>query len=238
MEAELQTLVNRYELSPVAIDLVRQTRIVLLVGISGAGKGTITQKLLETGKYHRIVSHTTRRPRENDGVMEQDGVDYHFITPERAAEMLKNNEFVEAKKYSENVYGTSVAEIRKAHHEGKVAIADIEVQGVSEYKAISPEVIAEFILPPGYEEWQRRLRARYGGHGADPSDLSRRMHTAILELTEALEQPYYHFIVNENLDEAVEAADSIARHHDEFTRVDRSFRVWAERLLEDLKAGL
>jgi len=238
METELQTLVDHYKLSPEAVELVRQTPIMLVVGISGAGKGTITQKLLETGQYHRIISHTTRQPRENDGVMEQDGVDYHFITKEQAAEMLHNGEFVEAKKYSENIYGTSVAEIRKAHDEGKVAIADIEVQGVAEYKAIAPNVIAEFILPPGYKEWQRRLRARYGSHGADPTDLSRRMHTAILELTEALERPYYHFIVNENLDEAVEAADSIARHHDEFTRIDRSFRVWAERLLEDLKAGL
>jgi guanylate kinase len=210
---------------------------VLLVGVSGAGKDTIKHKLLETGKYHHIVSHTTRAPRENGGVMEQDGVDYHFINKEQAAEMLRNGEFIEAKKYGENIYGTSVAEIQKAHDEGKVAITDLEVQGVAEYKAISENVIAEFILPPNYQEWQRRLHARYGEKGADPEDIARRMETAIVELKEALAQSYYHFIVNEDVDQAVKSADSIARHHDEFTIIDTSFRVWAERLLDDLQKG-
>jgi guanylate kinase len=98
-------------------------------------------------------------------------------------------------------------------------------------------VIAAFILPPGYEEWQRRLRARYGSRGPDPEDMVKRMRTAILELEEALAKPYYHFVVNEELEEAVQAVGSIAHHNDEFTIIDRSFRVWAERLLEDLRAG-
>lgn len=238
MESKLQKLVGNYHATPEAVMLVQKTPVVLLVGVSGAGKGTIKQKLLATGKYHHIISHTTRKPRENGGVLEQDGVEYHFITKMQAVEMLQKGEFIEAKEYSGHVYGTSVAEIRKAHDEGKIAITDIEVQGVAEYKAIAPNVIAEFILPPDYTEWQRRLHARYGTKGADPADILRRMHTAIAELQEALARPYYHFVVNENLDEAVEAADSIAHHHDEFTTVDRSFQVWAERLLEDLQKGL
>lgn len=237
MDAMLQELVDAYKLSPAAVELVRNTRIVLLVGVSGAGKDTIKHKLLETGRYHHIVSHTTRAPRENGGVMEQDGVEYHFITKEKAAEMLRNGEFIEAKKYGDNVYGTSIAEIQKAHDENKVAITDIEVQGVAEYKAISPAVIAEFILPPNYQEWQHRLYARYGKKGADPADIARRMQTAIFELKEALAQPYYHFIVNEDVDQAVRAADSIAHHNDEFTIIDSSFRIWAERLLDDLQKG-
>lgn len=235
MDAELAKLVQEYALPDTAKELVRSTRIVLLVGISGAGKDTIKHKLLETGKYHHIVSHTTRAPRENAGVLEQDGREYHFITKEQAAEMLRRGEFIEAKIYSGNVYGTSVAEIQKAHDDSKVAITDLEVQGVMEYKEISPEVIAEFILPPNYQEWQRRLRARYGEKGGDPADIAKRMQTAIVELTEALSKPYYHFVINENLDEAVKSADSIARHNNEFSIVDRSFRVWAERLLEDLQ---
>ncbi|HEY4160895.1 MAG TPA: hypothetical protein VGM08_02420 [Candidatus Saccharimonadales bacterium] len=238
MESDLQQLVDNYKISPGATELVRQTRIVLLVGISGAGKDTIKHKLLETGKYHHIVSHTTRPMRENSGVMEKDGVEYHFVDKEQAADMLRRGEFIEANLYSGNVYGTSVAEIQKAHDEEKVAVTDLEVQGVAEYKAISPTVIAIFVLPPNYEEWQRRLRSRYGEKGADPADLAKRMHTAIGELQEALDKPYYHYIVNEDLDEAVKAVDSIARHHDEFTQIDRSYRVWAERLLEDLQKGV
>lgn len=237
METELQTLIDNYEISPAAVKLVKNTPIVLLVGISGAGKDTIKHRLLESGDYHHIVSHTTRAPRMNGNVQERDGVEYHFITREQAVEMLRRGEFIEAKVYSGNMYGTSVAEIQKAHDEKKIAITDLEVQGVAEYKEISPEVITEFILPPNYAEWQRRLLARYGEKGVDPTDMAKRMQTAIVELEEALAKPYYHFVVNENLEEAVKAADSIAHHHDEFTTIDTSFRVWAERLLADLQAG-
>ncbi|HSH18169.1 MAG TPA: hypothetical protein VK978_02195 [Candidatus Saccharimonadales bacterium] len=238
MEERLQTLIDNNQISDEAIDLVRNTPIVLLVGISGAGKDTVKKHLLETGKYHHIVSHTTRSPRENGGVMEQDGIDYHFIGKDQAVRMLENGEFIEAKKYGDNVYGTSVAEIRQANQEGKIALTDMEVQGVAEYKALSPRVIAQFILPPNYTEWQRRLHARYGSKGADPADIAKRMRTAIVELEEALRRPYYHFIVNEHVEEAVRAADKIAHHHDEFTTVDRSFRHWAEQLLEDLRQGV
>lgn len=237
MEDSLQQLIATYRVPAEAIELVRNTPIVLLVGVSGAGKDTIKRRLLAQGGYHHIVSHTTRAPRTNGGVMEEDGVDYHFVSREKAVEMLQNGEFIEAKEYSGNVYGTSVAEIQKAHDEGKIAITDLEVQGVAEYKELSPNVIAEFILPPSYAEWQRRLLDRYGSAGVDEADMTKRMRTAMAELEEALRQPYYHFVVNENLDEAVRAADSIAHHHNAFTTIDRSFRVWAEQLLKDLQSG-
>ena len=211
---------------------------MLLVGVSGAGKDTIKHQLLATGKYHHIVSHTTRAPRENGGVMERDGVEYHFVSEHEAVQMVRERAFVEVKQYSGHVYGTSVAEIQSAHDDGKIATTDIEVQGVAEYEAIAPGVITVFILPPNYAEWQRRLYARYGAHQADPADIAKRMATAISELEEALSKPYYHFVVNEDLDETVRVVNSIAHHHDKFTIVDRSFRVWAERLLEELRAGI
>jgi guanylate kinase len=234
----LQTQVDAYERPDQVPALVQKTNVVLLVGISGAGKDTVKHRLLATGNYHHIVSDTTREPRENGGIMEQDGVEYHFITRDTAAQKLHDGAYVEAKIYSGNLYGTSVAEIQKAHDEGKIAITDLEVQGVAEYKAISSNVIAVFLLPPNYAEWMRRLQARYGEKGIDPADLEKRKQAAILELTEALQQPYYHFVINEDLEEAVVAVDSIAHHNDKFSQIDRSYRVWAERLLEELRAGM
>lgn len=236
METTLHNLVQGYKPSKQTIQLVKETPIVLLVGVSGAGKDTIKQELLNTGKYHHIVSHTTRAPRENQGVMEQNGVEYHFISKEQAVNMLKNGEFVEAKEFGGNLYGTSAAEVQWARDDGKVALTDVEVQGVAEYRAISSDVIAEFILPPDYTEWQTRLHKRYGGDGADPADIKKRMQTAVSELTEALEKPYYHFIINDNLEDAVRVADEIAcKAGDDFSRADRSFHVWAEKLLDDLR---
>jgi len=95
-----------------------------------------------------------------------------LLAEKRLPGMLREGAFIEAKTYSGNLYGTSVTEIVHANQEGKIAITDMEVQGVAEYKAIAPKVIAEFILPPNFEEWQRRLHSRYGDEGADPADIN------------------------------------------------------------------
>jgi guanylate kinase len=237
MNQSAQELIESYQILPEAAELVRNTPILLLVGVSGAGKDTVKHRLLETGKYHHIVSHTTRQPRANGGVMEQDGVEYHYISEEKALDMVRRREFVEVKFYSGHIYGTSVAEIQKAHDDGKIATTDIEVKGVAEYEAIAPAVITVFILPPSYKEWQRRLYKRYGDKQPDPADIAKRMQTAVTELRDALAKPYYHFVVNENLDDTVETINSIAHRHDKFTTADHSYRVWAERLLEELQAG-
>jgi guanylate kinase len=221
-----------YKPSAETIELVRSTPIVLLVGVSGAGKDSIKQKLLATGQYHHIVSHTTRQPRENRGIPEQDGVDYHFIDLGEAEKMLDSGAFVEAKLYSDNVYGTSAAEIQRARDDGKVAVTDIEVQGIAEYKAMAPSVHAIFILPPSYEIWQERLRNRYEGK-ADTTDMERRMHTARAELQEALDKDYFDFVINENLDTAVEMVDAIA-HGSQADKNAGAAQALAQQLLGQL----
>ena len=138
--SDLQQKLKDYQVPQEAIELIQKTKVAFLVGVSGAGKDTVMKQLLATGKYHYIVSHTTRKPRENQGILEQNGVDYHFIDLETAETMLDNQAYIEAKMYSGNIYGTSVAEIQQAYADNKVAISDIEVQGVAEYKAVAPSV--------------------------------------------------------------------------------------------------
>ena len=87
--------------------------------------------------------------------------------------MLENQEFVEAKMFSNNIYGTSIAEIQVAHDDNKVALSDLEVQGVAEYMSISSTVRPIFLLPPNYEVWQDRLKQRYHDNEIDPTDMSR-----------------------------------------------------------------
>lgn len=241
MQDELRTAINSYEPGPETVSLVCETPILLLVGIAGAGKDTIKHRLMDRGSYHHIISHTTRQPRENAGVLEQDGLEYHFIDRATALDMIRAGAFVEAKFVHGNVYGTSAAEIEQAHDAGLIALADIDVQGVAEYKSISGSVIALYILPPTFTEWLRRLYARYGKVDADEADIRQRMHTAIEELEESLRRPYYHFIINDDLDHAVEVADEIAHNHDEFNKIDTDVRDKAVQLLEDLRthvAGL
>lgn len=227
-------LIANYKTPDRAKDLLSKTRAVFLVGITGAGKDTILKELLKTGKFHYIVSHTTRQPRENQGVAEVDGQNYHFITLEEAESMLRSEEFVEAKYYTGNIYGTSIKEFESALDEQKIAITDIEVQGVSEYVIISHKITPIFILPPDFETWQQRLEARYAGEEPDESDMQKRLQTARRELEEALSKDYFEFVINDDLARAVSAVEEIAEGSLSSAKNDHA-RQLAAQLLKRLK---
>ena len=97
MNNKLQFLVENYQTLPDAIELVAKTRILLLAGISGAGKDTTKRHLLKNEEYCDIISHTTRKPRLNNGREEINGIDYNFIDSQEAEIMLKERQFIEAK---------------------------------------------------------------------------------------------------------------------------------------------
>lgn len=229
---DIESLLKGYQPSQASIDIVKTTPLLLLVGISGAGKGTIRKFLLETGEYTDFVSHTTRSPRENNGVMEQDGVEYHFISIDTAVDMIKNGEFIEVKYYSGNIYGTTAAELVRAKDSGKIALNDIEIQGIGEYLDISPSVKVIFIVPPSYEVWLERLVKRYDG-SVDGNDLQLRLETAKHELETALHDKRISFIINDALDSAVQDVENIVKHgsHD-----DSPARATATELLRQLSS--
>src|SRR5487761_1203238 len=188
----------KYKPSPSVVKLIKSTPVLLLVGPTGAGKDSLKEQLLKTNGYHHIVSHTTRPPRINHGQLEHDGGDYHFLDKKTAQKMLDQKAFIEAKIYSGNLYGTSVSEIEMAKRENKIAMTDIEVQGVHEYKAIDPNVMAVFLHPPDFKEWQARLSRRYGDV-VDASDHRVRLQTALDELEQLLHTKYYIAVINDDL---------------------------------------
>lgn len=236
MDATLTQQLAQYQVPESAVELLRSTKIVFLVGPAGAGKDTIIGELLKSGDYHYIVSHTTRPPRYNHGILEQDGLEYHFITLEQASQMLSNQEFIEAKPVHGNVYGTSVAEIQAAKDKSEIAISEIEVQGIAEYRAVSDTVLPIFLLPPNFEIWQERLVKRYGGD-VDTADLRKRMETARLELEEALNRDYYEFVVNQDLSKAIAVVDEIA-HGNLSSAKNEQAKIVARELLEKLSAAV
>jgi guanylate kinase len=235
----IQELIEQYKPDERITDLVRTTKITLLVGISGAGKDTIKKELLKQPEFRDIISHTTRAPRSNNGLHEVEGVDYHFVTNEIAGTMLESRQFIEAKFVHGTVYGTSANELQKAHDEDKIAVTDLDVQGVKEYKDFSQEVVAIFIIPPSFSVWQERLSARYESMEAFNAEWQKRRDSAIKELTHALQVPYYHFVINDSLDRVVQVIVEIAhRRHDAFHRKDDEARLRARDLLEDIKASV
>lgn len=207
-DGDITNLLENYRPSERAVKIVQAAKIVLLVGITGAGKNTLKKELLKDPAYYDYISHTTRAPRSNHGAMEQNGVDYFFISLDEAARMLEAGDFIEAKKVHSNVYGTAVAGLQSSVDKGTIAVNDVDVQGVEEYKAMSPTVHAIFLLPPSFDEWNRRRAARYEGDmQGDNNDL--RTESAKAELAFALEKGYFDFVINDDLERAVRQVHSI-----------------------------
>ncbi len=234
-----QSLLNKlanYRVPPRAVELIKSAQIVFLVGVAGAGKDTIINELLKSGDYHYIVSHTTRPPRYNHGVLERDSFEYHFIDLKKAEVMLDNQEFIEAKLVHGNIYGTSIAEIQAAKDKSEIAITEIEVQGVAEYRAVSDTVLPIFLLPPDFQTWQARLQKRYGGE-VDEEDLMNRLQTAKAELQDALNKDYFEFVVNDDLNKAISIVDEIAHGHLS-SKKNEEAKIIARELLAQLDKSL
>jgi len=235
MSSSLATKLATYRPSADTVKLIKSTPILLLVGPTGAGKDSLKERLLETDKYHHIISHTTRPPRINHGIIEQDGREYHFINQAKAEKMLDKQAFVEAKIYSGNLYGTSASEIRAAHDDGRIAMTDIEVQGVAEYKTLDPHVMAVFLLPPDIKTWQTRLRRRYGDV-VDAIDYRRRLQTALEEIEQLLNTDYYIALINDDLEKTYEAVQEITTSN--HPPDDSPARATAKQLAGDIQAHL
>ena len=237
MGSSLDAKLSSYQPTATTAELVKSTPILLLVGPTGAGKDALKDKLLANGDYHHIISHTTRPPRINHGVVEQNGRDYHFIDKAAAGRMLDKQALIEAKTYSGNLYGTSVAEIQAAHDEGKIAMTDIEVQGVAEYKTLDPGVMAVFLLPPDFQTWQTRLRNRYGDV-VDADDYRRRLQTALEEIEQLLNTDYYVALINDDLDKTFKQVQSITSSKPRPNVDDSAARTIAKRLASDIQSHL
>lgn len=237
MDSSLVDKLTTYKPDESVTTIVKQTPILLLVGPTGAGKDSLKERLMQTGRFHHIVSHTTRKPRINHGVIEEDGREYHFIDESTAEQMLDEHKFIEAKVYSGNLYGTSVAEIQAARDENKIAMTDLEVQGVAEYKDLDPNVMAVFLLPPDFKTWQERLQHRYGDV-VDLADYRLRLETALHELEQLINTDYYVPVINDDLDKVVAQVEAIINSTDHTAPEAAAARDIAVQLAQDIQSYL
>jgi guanylate kinase len=179
------------------------SRVFVITGPSGVGKGTLIRGLLaRVPDLELSVSATTRRPRPG----EEDGVDYHFLTPQRFGERAAAGDFVEHADYSGNRYGTLRSELERRLAQGAGVVLEIEVQGARQVRAAMPEAVAVFIAPPSKDA----LRARLIGRGTDSSEeVEARLRTAEGELEAQPE--FAHVVVNDRLEQATEELIRIVR---------------------------
>jgi guanylate kinase len=177
--------------------------VFVITGPSGVGKGTLIRGLLaRVPELELSVSATTRPPRPG----EEDGIDYHFLTPEEFEARVAAGDFVEHAEYSGNRYGTLRSDLERRLDQGAGVVLEIELQGARQVRAAMPDAVAVFIAPPS----PAALRARLIGRGTDsPEQVEARLRTAEREL-EA--QPEFgHVVVNDRLEQATEALIGIVR---------------------------
>jgi len=209
---ELIARVSAYKASPATLDPVRNVPLLFMVGISGAGKDALLRQLVATfpDKYQFMLSYTTRAPRFNDGVLEQDGVAYHFIDVATSERMIERGEYLETNYYSNNIYGTGIEDIAQGGRSGKTIVKDVEVNGVDKYMQLGMNLKPVFLIPPSFDAWQERWNKRYGA-SADPKDVHRRLQTALDELEAGMSHDYFYIVVNDNLEHAVQQVHDIAQ---------------------------
>ncbi|MCY1079720.1 guanylate kinase [Archangium lansingense] len=169
--------------------------LLVLSAPSGTGKTTLARRLLaELPDAIFSVSVTTRKPRGR----EQDGVDYHFVDVAAFQDRIERGEFVEWAEVYGHFYGSSQAVVDEARARKGVAIFDIDVQGGLAIKRKQPDTVLVFVVPPGMDELERRLRDR----GTDAEETIRRRMLAARSEIERGVASYDYIIVNDDFDRA------------------------------------
>jgi guanylate kinase len=175
-----------------------------LVGPSGSGKSTLCRSVLASfgDALQLSVSYTTRSPRGS----ERDGIEYHFIPRERFSSLVREGALLEWAEVHGNFYGTPASTLEIARRDARGVLFDIDVQGARQILARVPSLVTVMILPPSWEELERRLLAR----GTDsPEVIARRMINARSEL--AHYAMFDYLLVNDDLDRAARELESIVR---------------------------
>ncbi len=175
--------------------------LIVVSAPSGTGKTTLCHMLLkEFPDMQFSVSYTTRKPRPG----EVNGRDYFFVDRKTFERMIEEGDFLEWAEVYGNLYGTSKSQVLKALSAGKDVLLDIDTQGALQVKKNFPEAVLIFILPPSFEELERRLRSR----GTDDEEtIKRRLEFAREEIRRA---PLYDYVVvNDRLEVAYDGLRSI-----------------------------
>ncbi|MBI2592339.1 hypothetical protein HYW36_02570 [Candidatus Saccharibacteria bacterium] len=228
-----------YKISERARQALAGLPLVLMVAPTSTGRNTMIRELLKTGKYYFVVSDTTRPPQIRDGKMEEHGVEYFFRSEEEVLNDLKRGEFLEAAIiHEQQVSGISIRELEKAKKYKKVAATDIEVIGTDNIILAKPDAVAVFLVPPSFEEWQKRLNSR---GQMSPPEMNNRLVSAAKELKAALTRDYYHFVVADDLARTVPLVDKIAHGSNDQAEQQRGqalIKELSKELQQKLEPGL
>jgi guanylate kinase len=178
------------------------TPIVYIISApSGSGKSTLVNELLKlVPSLDFSISYTTRKLRGS----EQNGKQYHFVSPEEFEDMIRADEFLEHAEFDGNYYGTARRFLQETGQKGHDLLLDIDVQGAAQIKQKLPEAVTIFVLPPDRKTLEWRLSKR----SEDTKEvIARRLAAAKREIENY--DKYDYILINDDLEESIDRLEAI-----------------------------
>ena len=207
--------------------ITRRGVMLVLSSPSGAGKTTLSHKLLASDPVITLSISVTTRPRRADEV---DGRDYHFIDAARFETMRRGGELLEWATVFDNCYGTPRIPVEQAITAGRDVLFDIDWQGTQQLREKArSDLVSVFVLPPSVEELERRLHSRaLDSHTV----IAGRMGKAVDEMSHWAE--YDYVVINREVKRAFEEICAILAAE----RLKRERLIGLSTFVRSLQAGV
>ena len=169
--------------------------LLVLSGPSGAGKGTLVERLVAARPECTFSISATTRPRRST---EQDGVQYEFVSREEFERRRSAGQFLEWATVHDHLYATPVRFVDEQVRAGRVVVLDVDVQGGASVRRARQDAVSVFVYPPSIDALRQRLLKRATDA---PAVVETRLRNAPGELAEWRE--YDYLVMNDNLEQAV-----------------------------------
>jgi guanylate kinase len=190
----------------------RRGFLLVLSGPSGAGKGTLVDRLIAARPECVFAISSTTRPKRG---IENQGVHYEFVTREEFERRHAAGYFLETAEVHGHMYGTPVVFVDQNVAKGRVVVLDVDVQGGASLRRVRPDAVSVFIMPPSIDSLRQRLLHR-GADGAET--VERRLQNAPGEIDQWVH--YEYVVVNDDLEQATNHLVAIVDA--ELSRVSRT----------------
>ncbi|MDD2565550.1 MAG: guanylate kinase [Candidatus Gracilibacteria bacterium] len=170
--------------------------LIILSGCSGVGKNAVWKYIKENSKLNlEKVTTTTSRPIRKG---ETHGKEYYFISKEEFETLISNNQLIEFATIHTNYYGSTLKSLENASKKDIIPVYEVDFRGLKFFQETlkdNYEIISIFILPPSFEDLEKRLLTR----GTETSEVIKiRIETAKKELEEV--DIYDHRVINDNIE--------------------------------------
>lgn len=179
-------------------------KLFILSGPSGVGKGTVREVIMADKSLNLTysISMTTRKPRVN----EIHGRDYFFVDENTFDEKIANGDLLEFAVFVGNKYGTPKSFVEELLNKGLNVLLEIEVEGAKQVMQKCPEAITIFMVPPSFEELEKRIR----GRRSEPEEIiQQRLAKAKREIK--LQNDYKYVVINDSISRAGEEIATIIK---------------------------